>query len=201
MKLGVMRYLVPVALLTLAVTGDILVQRFEAASEWDSLIVAFRAVRFGLFFGAGAFLFGRRIRWAFVSLWCLFCVVLAIECVARFNFGMVLGGDWVMILLASSGEEICEFSRQFSLPVVLSVALALPLALAAWRMLRRGRRSGIRFRPCRGYRPRRLAGGQGWRTSRRLSSWRGRRRSWWRRRVRANRSRRDGATWTQSPSR
>ena len=131
MKLGVMRYLVPVALLTLAVTGDILVQRFEAASEWDSLIVAFRAVRFGLFFGAGAFLFGRRIRWAFVSLWCLFCVVLAIECVARFNFGMVLGGDWVMILLASSGEEICEFSRQFSLPVVLSVALALPLALAA----------------------------------------------------------------------
>ena len=92
MKLNVTRYLVPAALLTLAVAGDILVQRFEVVSEWDFLDVAFRAARFGLFFGAGAFLFGRRAQWAYVPLWCLFCGVLAIECVARFNFGMVLGG-------------------------------------------------------------------------------------------------------------
>ena len=129
MKLNVTRYLVPAALLTLAMAGDILVQRFEVVSEWDSLDVAFRAVRFGLFFGAWAFLFGRRAQWAYVPLWCLFCGVLAIECVARFNFGMVLGGDWVMILLASSGDELREFSRQFSIPVVISVALALPLVL------------------------------------------------------------------------
>ena len=130
MKLNVTRYLVPAALFTLAMAGDILVQRFEVVSEWDSLDVTFRAMRFGLFFGAGAFLFGCRSRWAYIPLWCLFCGVLAIECVARFNFGMVLGGDWVMILLASSGEEIREFSRQFSIPVVLSAALAMPLVLA-----------------------------------------------------------------------
>ena len=125
------KYLVPMALFAVVAACDILVQMFEEMSEWQVLEVAFRAVRFGIFFGAGTFLLGRFARWVFVPLWCLFCGVLSIEYVAHFNFGMVLGGSWVMILLSSSGEELGEFVHQLSIPIVLSAVLALPLMSVA----------------------------------------------------------------------
>ena len=131
MKRTWVKYFVPAALFAVVVACDILVQIFEGMSEWRVLAICFRSVSFGLFFGAGTFLLGRFARWAFVPLWCLFCVVLSIECVAHFNFGMVLGGSWVMILLSSSGEELGEFVHQLSIPIVLSAALAFPLMLVA----------------------------------------------------------------------
>ena len=133
-----LKFMLPALMFTAAAACDLFLQKFEVPSEWHSLALTLRALRFGLFFGAAAFVFGKLARFMFIPFWCWFCCVLAIEAVAHFNFGMVLDGDWVMILAASSSEELGAFSKQFSPAACTAAALALPLTAGggSWLLLR-----------------------------------------------------------------
>ena len=121
-----LRFLCPVLLFSIAAACDLFLQKFAAPMAWQSFALTIRALRFGLFFGAASFLFGRRARFLFIPFWCWFCFVLMVEAVAHFNFGMVLDGDWVMMLAASSGEEMKAFARRIMPAAWVAAAIAMP---------------------------------------------------------------------------
>ena len=118
--------LVPVLLFSLAAACDLLVQRTEPLPLFNQLALVARGVRFGLFVGAFAFFFGRRMRLVYLPLWAWFSIVLLLEAVANYNFSTVLDGCWLMILAASSWQEIVEFLRLLS-PSLLWASGALSL--------------------------------------------------------------------------
>lgn len=98
-------------------------------SAW--LIVFGRAIKWGLFLSAPAFLFGRRSRTFYLILVSYLALVETIEVVTKISYGMVLDGDWLMIVLASSTQEMREFFGQFSWTGVSLTVLGLSAALAA----------------------------------------------------------------------
>ena len=95
------------------------------------LFVFGRAIKWGLFLSAPAFLFGRRSRTFFLVLISYLSLVETIEVVTKISYGMVLDGDWLMLVLASSTQEMREFFGQFSWTGVLLTAIGLSAALAS----------------------------------------------------------------------
>lgn len=67
------------------------------------------AVKQGLFFGGIALVMPRIARFLLPVVWVWVCVVEVVQVVSRAKFGISLDGDWLMIVLASSGEEMATF--------------------------------------------------------------------------------------------
>ena len=106
--------------------------------EW--LFILGRAIKWGLVLSAPAFLLGRRSRVFYFILASYLVLVETIEVVSRVSYGMVLDGDWLMIIFASSMDEMREFFGQFTwtgvLMTVLGFAVALTSALFFFRRIR-----------------------------------------------------------------
>lgn len=69
----------------------------------------FVVLKMGLFWGGFAFLMGTWSRILYLPLWLWVCVVEAVEVFARIFYRMSLDGDWLMLVLASSRQEMGEF--------------------------------------------------------------------------------------------
>lgn len=113
-------YAVPAVLFSVAAACDLFVQRVEPIGALTVLALTARGVRFGLFVGALGFLIGRIARFAHIALWVWFCLVLAVEGFAHFGFSAVIDGCWVMVIAASSMDEIRSFLA--NVPVLLLVS-------------------------------------------------------------------------------
>ena len=137
-----------IAIFTVVTLVDVLLQRdvraqLEQSFEDPFNIVLFYtglALKWGLFLTAPALLFGRRARFLYYPLWSYLAVVETIEVVTRSSYGMVLDGDWLMIVSTSSVQEFREFFGQFSwfgmLFTVLSFLAALGSGLFFFRRVR-----------------------------------------------------------------
>lgn len=75
----------------------------------DGFYMLLRVVKVGSLLGSLAFLLGRWARVVYLPLWLWICVVETVEVFARIFYNMSLDGDWLMIVLASSREEMGEF--------------------------------------------------------------------------------------------
>ena len=128
-----------VAVLTAVALTDLLLQRevrtqLEMFFEDPFLSGLFRfgrALKWGLLLSAPAFLLGRCARPFYLVLWPYLVLVETVEAVARISYGMVLDGDWLMIVYTSSLQEMREFFGQFSWVGVAATVLALSVAVYA----------------------------------------------------------------------
>ena len=80
---------------------------FEDGGHW--LRGVFTAVKQGLLFGGIALAWPRAARRLLPVVWTGVCVIEMVQVVARLEFGISLDGDWLMIVLASSKEEMLTF--------------------------------------------------------------------------------------------
>ena len=80
----------------------------------SSLFCFGRALKWGLLLTAPAFFLGRRARMLYLFLWPYLVLVETTEAVARHSYGMVLDGDWLMLVYTSSAQEMREFFQAFS---------------------------------------------------------------------------------------
>ena len=97
----------------------------------SSLFCFGRALKWGLLLTAPAFFLGRRARMLYLFLWPYLVLVETTEAVARHSYGMVLDGDWLMLVYTSSAQEMREFFGQFSWLGISTTILGLLTALAA----------------------------------------------------------------------
>lgn len=137
-----------IAVFTVVTLIDVLLQRdvhtqLEQSFEDPFNIVLFctgLALKWGLLLAAPALLFGRRARFFYYPLWFYLTLVETIEIVTRSSYGMVLDGDWLMIVSTSSAQEFREFFGQFSwfgmLFTVLGFLTALGSGLFFFRRVR-----------------------------------------------------------------
>ena len=122
--------LLPTWLFSFVALVDLLLQHVGVWNEWGILKYAWQALGFGAFFGSLSFFLGNGSRWVLVPLWCWWCGVLVVESISRIGFGLILDGDWVMILATSSLEELGEFLCR--VPWGLSAGLIVLSAVLAW---------------------------------------------------------------------
>ncbi len=128
-----------VAVLTAVALLDLLLQR-EVRTQLEmffddpflsGLFRFGRALKWGLLLSAPAFLLGRYARPFYLVLWPYLVLVETIEAVARVSHGMMLDGDWLMIVYTSSMQEMREFFGQFSWVGMATTVLALSVAIPA----------------------------------------------------------------------
>lgn len=72
-------------------------------------------------------IFGNRSRWFYIPAIILFVVLESVEWFVRFNFKMILDGDWVGMLLGSSSSEVKWFVVQYTNFVTLFVVIGIVL--------------------------------------------------------------------------
>lgn len=128
-----------IAIFTAVTLVDLLLQRevrmqIEQYFEDPFLSAIFylgRSLKWGLLLSAPAFLLGRRARPFYLLLWPYLVLVETIETVARRLHGMVLDGDWLMIVYTSSSREMCEYFGQFSWLGILVALLGFLMAVVA----------------------------------------------------------------------
>ena len=94
-----------------------------------------RSLKWGLLLSAPAFILGRKSRLLYLILWPYLVLTETVEVVARFSHGMILDGDWLMILYTSSSQELREFFGQFPWWGTAATLLALSAAIAAGMFL------------------------------------------------------------------
>ena len=128
-----------VAVLTAVALLDLLLQR-EVRTQLEmffddpflsGLFRFGRALKWGLLLSAPAFILGRHARPFYLVLWPYLVLVETIEAVARVSHGMMLDGDWLMIVYTSSMQEMREFFGQFSWVGVAATVIALSVAIPA----------------------------------------------------------------------
>lgn len=90
-----------------------------------------RSLKWSLLLSAPAFLLGRRSRPFYMLLWPYLVFVETVEAVARTSYGMMLDGDWLMIVYTSSWREMREFFGQFSWTGIIVTAAGFLAAVAA----------------------------------------------------------------------
>ena len=90
-----------------------------------------RSLKWGLLLSAPAFILGRKSRLLYLILWPYLVLTETVEVVARFSHGMILDGDWLMIVYTSSSQEMREFFGQFPWWGMAVTFLAIAAAIAA----------------------------------------------------------------------
>ena len=86
-------------------------------------------LKWALLLTVPALFLGRRARFIYYVLWPYLVLVETIEIVTRLSYGMVLDGDWLMIVSTSSAQEFREFFGQFSWSGILFTVLGFLTAL------------------------------------------------------------------------
>lgn len=128
-----------IVLFTVVTLIDVLLQRdvqmqFEQSFEDPFNIVLSYTVltlKWGLLLSVPALLFGRRARFFYYPFWSYLALVETIEVVTRSSYGIVLDGDWLMIVFTSSAQEFREFFGQFSWFGMLLTLLGFLTALGS----------------------------------------------------------------------
>ena len=88
----------------------------------------------------------RKYLWCFLRIafmaavvWC--ALIEIVEAVAYAQFGMILDGDWLLLLTGSSMADRTQFVRMYAWPLFLAVAAFVAISsFAAWASLRASRR-------------------------------------------------------------
>lgn len=130
----------PVALFAAVTLLDLLLQQRGGADGgfafahplMDGARLLLNALKYGLFWGAFGLLLGR---WA-LPLWFWMCFLETAEIFARRYYNMVLDGDWLMLVLASSVAEMREMFAGFG-PLAVTLGLggcALAGAVGGWAL-------------------------------------------------------------------
>lgn len=100
------------------------------------VVVVVKSVCAGMALCVPAFLLGRKARWFYLPLWCWLCFIEMVECVSFWKFMRPLDGDWLMIVLTSSWEEMASFGKELGVGcVILSLLTCLVLMVAGGRWL------------------------------------------------------------------
>ena len=97
----------------------------------DAIFCIGRSIKWGLLLSAPAFILGRCSRLFYMLLWPYLVLTETVEAVARCSYGMVLDGDWLMIVYTSSSQEMREFFGQFPWWGMAVTFLAIAAAIAA----------------------------------------------------------------------
>ena len=81
---------------------------------------------------------GKHARWFYIPFFIVFILIEPITAFARANFGILLAGDWVGIVLCSSSSEMSWFfSQYFGIRAILAVVgVLLVLVFAIWLSMR-----------------------------------------------------------------
>lgn len=79
------------------------------------VVVVVKSVCAGMALCVPAFLLGRKARWFYLPLWCWLCFIEMVECVSFWKFMRPLDGDWLMIVLTSSWEEMASFWKELGI--------------------------------------------------------------------------------------
>ena len=144
MKKG-LRFL-PVALFAAVTLLDLLLQQRGGADGgfafthplMDCARLLLNALKYGLLWGAFGLLMGRWARVLYLPLWIWMCFLETAEIFARRYYNMVLDGDWLMLVLASSVAEMREMFAGFGpLAVLLGLGgFALAASAGGWALWR-----------------------------------------------------------------